>query len=121
MEIRPIRTDADHRAALLEIDRLWGAAPGTNDGDRLDILAALVERYEETRWPIPAGAPVDILKFMMEQQGHTQTDLGRLLGSRSRASEILNGRRALTLDQIRLIARAWRIPVASLVGEWEPA
>lgn len=121
MNIRPVRTDEDHKAALREIDRLWGAAPGTDAGDKLDILVVLVERYEESRWPAPAAAPVEVLKFMMEQQGRTQADLGRLLGSRSRASEILNGRRSLGLEQIRTIARTWRIPVASLVGSLEPA
>lgn len=121
MEIRPIRTDADHEAALREIDRLWGSAPGTDDGDRLDVLATLVERYEETRWPIPRSTPREVLKFMMEQNDRSQTDLANLLGSRSRASEILSGKRELSLDQIRLLAREWHIPAASLIGELETA
>ena len=117
MEIRPIRTDADHEAALREIDRLWGSAPGTDDGDRLDVLATLVEHYEETRWPIPRSTPLEVLKFMMEQNDRSQTDLANLLRSRSRAAEILSGKRELNLEQIRLLAREWRIPAASLIGE----
>jgi HTH-type transcriptional regulator/antitoxin HigA len=121
MEIRPIRTDEDHKAALIEIDRLWGAPAGSPEGDSLDVLVTLVERYENTRWP-PAGvSPVDALKFMMEQNGRSQTDLANLLGSRSRASEILNSRRELTLANIRLLAREWHIPAGSLVGELEAA
>jgi HTH-type transcriptional regulator/antitoxin HigA len=121
MDIRPIRTDADHATALAEIERLWGAADGTPDGDRLDVLATLVERYEETRWPISMSSPRSVLKFMMEQNDRTQADLGRLLGSRSRASEIMSGKRDLTLDQIRLLAREWHIPAGALVGELEAA
>ncbi|MBX3484763.1 helix-turn-helix domain-containing protein [Phenylobacterium sp.] len=121
MDIRPIRTASDHEAALREIDRLWGAEVGSDDGDRLDVLATLVERYEEGHFPIPTSTPLEVLKFMMEQTGRRQTDLANLLGSRSRASEILSGRRNLTLDQIRLLAREWRIPAGALVGELEPA
>ena len=119
MEIRPIRTDKDHQDALVEIDRLWGASIGSVDGDRLDVLATLVERYETTRWPMQSQPPVAVLKFMMEQNGHTQTDLANLLGSRSRASEILNGKRDLSLDNIRRLAKAWRIPAGALLGDLE--
>ena len=121
MDIRPIRTDDDHKAALVEISRLWGAAEGSPDGDRLDVLATLVEHYEEARWPIQAANPLGVLKFTMEQNGRTQSDLAALLGSRSRASEILNAKRELTLDQIRLLAREWRIPAGALVGELKAA
>jgi HTH-type transcriptional regulator/antitoxin HigA len=121
MEIRPIRNDEDHRAALAEIERLWDAEPGSDDEARMDALATLVDHYEATRWPVSPVAPLEMLKFMMEQSGRTQADLGHLLGSRSRASEIMNGKRELTLDQIRLLAREWKIPVAALVGEREPA
>ncbi len=121
MEIQPIRTDADHEAALHEIEVLFEAEPGTPEFDRLDILATLVERYEEKRWPIPKATPLEVLKFMMEQNDRTQTDLASLFGSRSRASEIMNGRRELTLHQIRLLAREWHIPAAALVGELDAA
>lgn len=121
MDIRPIRTDEDHEAALREISRLWGAPVGSPEGDRLDVLITLVDAYESERWPIPKSTPLEVLKFMMEQNDRTQADLGKLLGSRSRASEILNGKRELTLDQIRLLAREWKIPAAALIGELEPA
>ena len=121
MDIRPIRTDEDYEAALAEIERLMNAEPGAEDGDRLDVLAALVEKYEGRVYPTPSAAPLDVLKFMMEQNGRTQADLGRLLGSRSRASEIMAGKRWLTLNQIRLVAREWHIPAGALVGELEAA
>jgi len=121
MDIQPIRTDADHQAALREISALMEAEPNTPEGDRLDILATMVERYEQKRWPIPKATPLEVLRFMMEQNDRTQADLSRLLGSRSRASEILNGKRELTLEQIRLLAREWHIPAGALVGELETA
>ena len=94
MDIRPIRSNEDHRAALREIDRLWGAHPGSDDGDKLDILVALVERYEEANFALPRSSPLDVLKFVMRENGYNQADLAALLGSRSRASEILAGKRA---------------------------
>ncbi|MBV9237024.1 MAG: helix-turn-helix domain-containing protein [Xanthobacteraceae bacterium] len=118
MEIRPIRTDEDHRAALAEIDRYWGASEGTEEGDRLDVLLALVEIYEEKRWPININEnfdPVDVLNYSIEELGHTQAELAELLGSRSRASEILSRRRALTVDMIHKISEGWKIPADLLV------
>jgi HTH-type transcriptional regulator/antitoxin HigA len=117
MEINPVRNDADLDDALREIERLWGSEPGTDDGDKLEILVHLVGRYEEKHYPASSAAPLDVLKFMMEQNGRTQSDLAALLGSRSRASEIMTGKRDLTLDQIRKLHREWRIPVAALIGE----
>jgi HTH-type transcriptional regulator/antitoxin HigA len=117
MDIRPIRTDEDHKAALVEIDRLWGASVGSPEGDRLDVLATLVERYEETRWVARSASPLSVLRFMMEQNNRSQSDLAHLLHSRSRASEILNGKRELTLENIRLLAREWHIPAGALLGE----
>ena len=118
MEIRPIRTDKDHRAALAEIDACWGAAEGTEEGDRLDVLLALVEIYEAKRWPIEIGEsfdPIDVLGYAIEELGHTQAELAEILGSRSRASEILSRRRALTVDMIHKISEAWKIPADLLV------
>jgi HTH-type transcriptional regulator / antitoxin HigA len=86
MEIRPIRNDDDHAAALAEIEKLWGAAAGSEAGDKLDILATLVERYEDTRWPVTdASDPIDLLHFAISDLGHSQAELADLLGSRSRA------------------------------------
>jgi HTH-type transcriptional regulator/antitoxin HigA len=116
VQIRPIHTKEDHDAALRRIEALWGAPEGSVEGDELDILATLVERYEEARWPVEHATPLGMIEFYMEQNGYTQSDLAKLLGSRSRASEILNGKRELTLDQIRLLSRHWRIPAGLLVG-----
>ncbi|HEY0331859.1 MAG TPA: transcriptional regulator [Rhodopseudomonas sp.] len=116
MKIRPIRNDDDHAAALAEIERLWGAPASTEDGDTLDVLATLVEKYEETRWPVVDNAdPIDLLHFAISDLGHSQAELAELLGSRSRASEILGRRRALTVEMIRTISEAWKIPAELLV------
>jgi HTH-type transcriptional regulator/antitoxin HigA len=118
MEIRPIRTDKDHRAALAEIDACWGAAEGTEKGDKLDVLLALVEIYEAKRWPIEIDEnfdPIDVLNYAIEELGHTQAELAELLGSRSRASEILSRRRALTVDMIHKVNETWKIPADLLV------
>ena len=115
MDIRPIRSEADHAEALVEIERLLDAAPGSPEADRLDILATLVERYEEERWPVVAGDPVEIIRFVMEQRGEGQSDLARIFGSASRASEILSRRRALTLEMVWKLNRAWHIPAELLI------
>ena len=122
MDIRPIRTDQDHRAALAEIDACWGAPEGTEEGDKLDVLVALVEIYEARRWPIEVSEsfdPVDVLHYAVEELGHTQAELAELLGSRSRASEILSRRRALTVDMIHNISEAWKISADLLVRPYK--
>jgi HTH-type transcriptional regulator/antitoxin HigA len=122
MEIRPIRTDRDHQAALVEIDACWGAPEGTDEGDRLDVLLALVEIYEAKRWPIDIGErfdPIDVLNYAVEELGHTQAELAEVLDSRSRASEILSRRRALTVDMIHKISETWKIPAGLLVRPYK--
>jgi HTH-type transcriptional regulator / antitoxin HigA len=122
MEIRPIHTDQDHLAALAEIDACWGAPEGTERGDRLDVLLALVDAYEEKRWPIDPDEnfdPIDVLNHAIEELGHTQAELAELLGSRSRASEILSRRRALTVEMIHKISKAWKIPADLLVRPYQ--
>jgi HTH-type transcriptional regulator / antitoxin HigA len=109
MDIRPIRNKQDHDAAVAEVERLWGAPEGSPDGDKLDVLATLIDAYEDDCWPAEAD-PVDILHFAMEDMGRSQAELGEILGSRPRASEVLNRRRALTVDMIDRISRAWGIP-----------
>jgi HTH-type transcriptional regulator / antitoxin HigA len=104
MQIRPIRTDKDHRAALAEIEKLWGASSGTPEGDKLDVLVTLVETYEERRWPLKSRRrfdPVDVLHYAIAELGHTQAELASILGSRSRASEVLARHRPLTLEMIQ--------------------
>ncbi len=116
MEIHPIRNDDDHAAAIREIEKLWGAAAGTEEGDKLDILSTLVEKYEDSRWPsVDASDPIDLLNYAIEELGHTQAELAELLGSRSRASELLNRRRPLTVEMIHKISEAWKIPADLLV------
>ena len=122
MDIAPIRTDEDHRAALAEIEACWGAPEGTPQGDKLEILVALVELYEARRWPIEAGQnfdPIDVLHYAIEELGHSQGELAKLLGSRSRASEILSRRRPLTVEMIHKISEAWKIPADLLVRPYK--
>jgi HTH-type transcriptional regulator / antitoxin HigA len=122
MDIRPIRTDEDHRAALAEIEACWGALEGTEEGDKLDVLLALVELYEAKRWPIDTDDsfdPIDVLQYAIEELGHTQSELAELLGSRSRASELLSRRRALTVAMIHKIGEAWKIPADLLVRPYK--
>jgi HTH-type transcriptional regulator / antitoxin HigA len=116
MDIRPIRTEEDYDAAVAEIGRLWGAAVGSEDGDKLDILATLVDRYEEARWPVEDSMdPIELLHFAIDELGHTQAELADLLGSRSRASEVLNRKRALSIEMIRKINEAWKLPLELLI------
>jgi len=122
MDIRPIRTDEEHRAALAKIEACWGAPEGTEEGDKLDVLLALVELYEAKRWPIDTDDsfdPIDVLQYAIEELGHTQSELAELLGSRSRASELLSRRRALTVDMIHKIGEAWKIPADLLVRPYK--
>jgi HTH-type transcriptional regulator / antitoxin HigA len=117
MDIRPIRTDDDHRAALEEIEALWGAAEGTPEGDLLDVLATLVEAYEAGRWPIEELDPVEAIEAAMAAEGRSRADLAGLIGQ-SRATEILQRRRPLTLPMIRKIAEAWGVPERILVKDY---
>jgi len=113
MKIQPIRTDADHAAALRRIDRLMDAAAGTPEADELDVLATLVEAYEDRHFPVADPDPLVAIQFRMEQLGLTRKDLEPLLGSRGRVSEVLNGRRALSLQMIRRLhansTSPWRV------------
>ncbi|WP_164729863.1 helix-turn-helix domain-containing protein [Rhodomicrobium lacus] len=117
MDIRPIRTAEDHAWALAEIARYFEdqPAPGTPEADRFDVLADLIDAYEARHFPIEAVEPIDLLRTHMEVTGKTQTDLAALLGSRARASEVLNRRRALTVDMIHKISTGWGIPADCLV------
>jgi HTH-type transcriptional regulator/antitoxin HigA len=115
LDIHPIRSDEDHAEALAEIERLWGAPVGSPEGDKLDVLATLVEAYEEKRWPIDAPDPIQVLRYAISELGHSQAELAELLGSRPRASEVLNRRRALTVEMVHKISTEWHIPADILV------
>lgn len=119
MEIKPIKTDEDYRAALREIDQLWLSPEDTPEGDRLDILVSLVERYEAKHYPMRKLDPVETIIGHMDLTGRTQADLAALLGSRSRASEILNRKRALTLEMIHKLHEQWGIPAGLLVKPYK--
>ena len=122
MDIRPIRTEQDHKAALAEIEACWGARESSEEGDRLEVLLALVEIYEAKRWPTDLSKrfdPIDVLNYAIDELGHTQAELAELLKSRSRASEILSRRRPLTVDMIHKISEAWKIPADLLVRPYK--
>src|SRR5260370_9989063 len=123
MEMGAIRTDKDHRAALSESEKLWGASSGTPEGDKLDILVTLVETYEERRWPLRSRRrfdPVDALRYAIDELGHSQAELADILGSRSRASEVLARRRPLTLEMIQKINASWKITPRLLIQPHRP-
>ena len=101
MRIRPIKTDADHRMALAEIERLMGATPGTPAGDRLEVLITLVEHYETLHEPIEPPDPIEALTYHMESRGLARRDLEPYLGSRARVAEVLNRKRPLSIEMIR--------------------
>jgi HTH-type transcriptional regulator/antitoxin HigA len=121
MDIQPIRTEDDHSRAIAEIEALWGAEPGTPEGNRLDVLIILVDRYEDEHYPIGPVNPIDVIKLHMEMTRRNQSDLARLVGSQSRASEVLHKRRALTLDMVHRLNKEWAIPAEYLIAPYELA
>jgi HTH-type transcriptional regulator / antitoxin HigA len=100
-EMKPIRTEADYDAALEEVEALWGAASGTPKGDRLDVLATLIDVYEAKHYAMDPPDPVEAIKFRMEQQGMTRKDLEDIIGTRTRIAEVLNRKRSLSIGMIR--------------------
>ena len=119
MTVTPIRDEADHQAALAEIERLWGAAEGTAEGDRLSILITLADAYEREQWPDEELDPVDAIKSRMENSGRTRKDFEAIVGSSGRASEILNRKRSLTLPMIWRLVSDWKMPADVLVRPYE--
>jgi len=102
-DLRPIRSEKDYEHALAEVEELWGAKAGTPKGDRLDILATLIEAYEIEHYPMDPPDPIEAIKFRMEQQGLTRKDLEEILGTRTRVSEVLNRKRGLSINMIRAL------------------
>ncbi len=113
--VRPIRSKADYEAALAEVERLWGAKAGTAKGDRLDVLATLIEAYEAEHYPMDPPDPVEAIKFRMEQMGLTRKDLEPLIGTRTRVAEVLNGKRRLSIAMIRRLHEKLGIPAETLI------
>ncbi len=114
-EIKPIRNEADYEAALGEVERLWGAKSGTPRGDRLDVLATLIEAYEERQYPFAPPDPIEAIKFRMEQQGLTRKDLEALIGTRTRIAEVLARKRGLSIAMIRRLHEKLGIPAEVLI------
>ena len=100
-EVRPIRTKRGYEVSLKEVERLWGAKAGTRDGDRLDVLATLIDAYETEHYPMDPPDPIEAIKFRMEQQGLTRRDLEEIIGTRTRIAEVLNRKRGLSVGMIR--------------------
>lgn len=115
MDIRPIRTEADYQAALVEIERLFSAEPNTPEGDRLEVLVTLVEVYEARHYPVAAPDPVEAIQYYMESRGLSRGDLEPYIGSRARVAEVLNRRRPLSLGMIRRLHIGLGIPAEVLV------
>jgi len=119
MNIKPIKTKADYRAALKDVEALMGAKANTADGERLDVLVTLIEAYERKHFPLELPDPVEAIKFQMDQKGLTPKDLEPMIGRLNRVYEILNHRRPLTLKMIWKLHRGLDIPAESLIRQPE--
>ncbi|EYS91087.1 transcriptional regulator [Cupriavidus sp. SK-4] len=116
MDIKPIRTELDYDTAMERIGQLWGAPVGSPEGDELEVLSILVERYEEEHYPMPPSDPVEAIKFRLDQQGLTTRDLEPFIGSSGRVSEVLNRKRKLSLSMVKRLHDGLRIPYESLLS-----
>jgi HTH-type transcriptional regulator / antitoxin HigA len=114
-DVNPIRTAQDYKNALAEVEALWGAASGTTDGDRLDVLATLIDVHESQHYPMDPPDPVEAIKFRMEQQGMTRKDLEGIIGSRGRIAEVLDRKRGLSIAMIRRLHTKLGIPAEILI------
>lgn len=121
MDIKAVKTKKDYQRALRRIEELFDSKLNTPKGDELDILVTLVDRYEEIHYPIPNPDPIEAIRFMMEQMGIDDSGLGEILKSRSRASEILNKKRKLSIEHIRRIKKHLNIPTDILIKDYKLA
>jgi HTH-type transcriptional regulator/antitoxin HigA len=119
VKIKPIKTNLDYEEALKEIERLWDARSGTKDGDKLDVLATLIEAYEEKHHPIPPPDPVEAILHYMESQNLSRRDLETYIGTRARVSEVINKKRPLTLTMIRKLQEGLGLSAEILVQPYE--
>jgi HTH-type transcriptional regulator/antitoxin HigA len=115
MEIKPIRTDKDYKKALERLELIFNAKKNSKDGDELEVLGILIDQYENEHFPIGLPDPIEAIKFRMEQLGYNQTDLANIVGLKSRASEILNKKRKLSLEMIRQLHKRLHIPTDVLI------
>ena len=118
MEIKPIKTERDYRRMLVRVEELMDARPGSSEEDELDILATLVEVYEEKHFPIPEAHPLEVIRFVMAQNDMIDKDLMPYIGSSGRVSEVLSGRRPLTINMIRKLHKGLNIPADALITEY---
>jgi HTH-type transcriptional regulator / antitoxin HigA len=118
MTLRLIKTKKDYQAALARLDTIFDARPGTPQGDELEVLGILIDKYEQENYPIGFPDPIEAIKFRMEQLGYNQSDLATVVGLKSRASEILNKKRKLTLDMIRNLHETLHIPTDVLIQSY---
>ena len=115
MKLKPIKTEKDYFQALDRLELIFDAKPGTKEGDELEILGILLEKYEDEHFPMELPDPIEAIKFRMEQLNYSQNDLAEVIGLKSRASEILNKKRKLTLDMIRKLSEKLHIPSEVLI------
>ena len=115
MEIKPIKTEQDYSQALDRLELIFDAKKDTPEGDELEVLGILIDRYENENFPIDLPDPIEAIKFRMEQMGYNQNDLAKIVGLKSRASEILNRKRKLSLEMIRKLHEALHIPTDVLI------
>lgn len=115
MNVKPIKTNKDYQQALERLEVIFDAQKSTPEGDELEILGILIEQYENKHFPIDLPDPIEAIKFRMEQLGYTQSDLAKVVGLKSRASEILNKKRKLSLDMIRQLHEKLHIPTDVLI------
>lgn len=115
MNIKPIKTEQDYNEALERLEVIFDAPKGSPEGDELEILGILIENYEDAHFPIDLPDPIEAIKFRMEQMGYTQRDLADIIGLKSRASEILNRKRKLSLEMIRQLHKTLHIPTEVLI------
>ena len=118
MNITPIRNEKDYQKALGRLEEVFDSKKGTEQGDELEILSILIDRYENENFPIGMPDPIEAIKFRMEQMGMKQKDLAEVMGYKSRVSEILNKKRKLTLDMIRKLNTTLHIPTEVLVQDY---
>ncbi len=119
MTIKTIKTKKDYQNALKRLELIFDSKIGSTEGDELEILGILIEKYENEHFPIGFPDPIEAIKFRMEQMGYNQTDLAKVVGLKSRASEILNKKRKLTLEMIRLLHVSLNIPTEVLVQAYK--
>lgn len=118
MVIKPIKTKKDYQAAMNRLDVVFDAKPGTQEGDELEVLGILIDKYEQEHYPIGYPDPIEAIKFRMEQLGYNQSDLAKVVGLKSRASEILSKKRKLSLEMIRQLHQALGIPTDVLIQSY---